>query len=116
MTEQRERQTVLADLADEYGFKEEAESLRGAATMGKAYLFRTLGEIRIGRVVGVTRDGYILNDSAWVADTGVRWGEMLANGFPSEAEIEVEGDGIIMMKSHCLALIPWHHELPKTSQ
>ena len=46
--------------------------------IGKNYLIRTVTMIDTGRIVGVTAQEIILEDAAWVADTG-RFSDALVN-------------------------------------
>ena len=117
MTEQTERQLIIADLLDEKGFSEEAAAFRHGALLGRSFYFRTLGEIRVGRIVGVTQDSYILEQAGWVADSGPRWGQCVAGGlnYSENVEYEYEGDGVLLRRDANIALIPYRGDLPTES-
>lgn len=71
--------------------------------IGQPYAFRTLGEIRLGRVVGEGPLGQvILADASWAADVGL-WGDLCDGQCPREAEYEGEA---VMGWAHILAAVP----------
>lgn len=53
--------------------------------IGQNYLIRTVTMIDTGRVVAVTESEIVLEDAAWIADTG-RWADALASSEFSEVE------------------------------
>ena len=53
--------------------------------IGKNYLIRTVTMIQTGRLVAVTGQELVLEDAAWIADTG-RFAEALKTGKFSEVE------------------------------
>ena len=63
----------------------EIQSMFGGGTkkspveIGKAYLFRTVTHIELGRVVAICGDFVTLEDASWVADTG-RYHNALRDG------------------------------------
>ena len=77
----------------------------------KAYLFMTVTHYVTGRVVGITPTDFVLNDAAWIPDTG-RMNECISKG--SIAECEPLGDGIVVNRSTVALAVPWRHKLPKT--
>jgi hypothetical protein len=62
--------------------------------IGKAYLIRTVTMINTGRLVAVTAQELVLEDAAWIADTG-RFSNALNSGDFSEIEPYPEGRVII---------------------
>jgi hypothetical protein len=63
--------------------------------IGKIYLIRTVTMIDVGRVVSVTPQEIVLEDAAWIADTG-RFHDMLTEkADPKEIEPFPEGRVII---------------------
>jgi hypothetical protein len=62
--------------------------------IGKNYLIRTVTMIDTGRVVAVTEHEIVLEDAAWVADTG-RFADALKSGAFSEVEPFPDGEVII---------------------
>lgn len=80
-----------------------------AFEIGKAYFFRTVTFYLTGRITG--RDGQflLLEDAAWVADSG-RFMQAIKDGKLNE--VEPVGDAIINLDSITDAF-PWKHNLPK---
>ena len=62
--------------------------------VGKVYLIRTVTMTNTGRLVGVTSQELILEDAAWIADTG-RFSDSLVSGEFSEIEPFPDGRVII---------------------
>ena len=78
--------------------------------IGKAYLFRSVTHIEVGRVVKLTGSFAKIEDASWIADTG-RYHNCLKNGTFNEVEpypdySEINLDSLIN-------LAPWNHPLPK---
>lgn len=77
--------------------------------VGSAVIVRTVTHYYTGRITEA-RDGFlILEDAAWVADTG-RWSKALTDGVLTEVEPFPAGCAI-----SCGAIIdvsPWSHALP----
>ena len=62
--------------------------------VGKCYLIRTVTMIQTGRLVKVTEKELVLEDAAWIADTG-RFSEVLVSLNFAECEPFPEGHVII---------------------
>jgi hypothetical protein len=62
--------------------------------LGKNYLIRTVTMINTGRLVEVTEHELVLEDAAWIADTG-RFAQALATSEFSEVEPFPEGRVIV---------------------
>lgn len=62
--------------------------------IGKIYLIRTVTMIDVGRLVKVTDQELVLEDAAWIADTG-RFNKMLKGDEPNEIEPFPDGRVII---------------------
>ena len=62
--------------------------------IGKAYLIRTVTMIQTGRLVAVTQQELVLEDAAWIADTG-RFADALKKGIFSEVEPFPDGQVIV---------------------
>ena len=62
--------------------------------IGKPYLIRTVTMINTGRMVAVTPQELVLEDAAWIADTG-RFSDALVSGDFNEVEPYPEGRVII---------------------
>lgn len=77
---------------------ETRELLRGGITgqpsgtslvIGKCYLIRTVTHYYTGRLIAITDTDLVLEDAAWIADTG-RFHDCLKNGTYNEVEPFVE--------------------------
>jgi hypothetical protein len=66
-----------------FGGEKQADTL--AWEIGKIYLIRTVTMIDTGRLVGVTDHELILEDAAWIADTG-RFSDAIVNAEFGEVE------------------------------
>lgn len=62
--------------------------------IGEKYLIRTVTMIHTGRLIGVTESELVLEDGAWIADTG-RFNEALKTGNFEEVEPFPEGKLIV---------------------
>lgn len=62
--------------------------------VGKMYVVRTVTMIDVGKLVSVSEHELVLEDAAWVADTG-RWNNFLEKGQYNEAEPFPDGKVII---------------------
>ena len=62
--------------------------------IGKAYLIRTVTMIQTGRLVVVTPQELVLEDAAWIADTG-RFADALKTGNFNEVEPFPDGQVIV---------------------
>ena len=89
--------------------------LRGSETkgespyqVGQSYLFRLVTLYYTGRVKKVTPKEIILEDAAWIADTG-RFSDALKTGVLSE--IEPIGE-VIIGRGAVIDASKWNHPLP----
>ena len=97
----------------------EIQSMFGGGTkkspveIGKAYLFRTVTHIELGRVVAICGDFVTLEDASWVADTG-RYHNALRDGLLAQNESEIEPYPITSTVNlgSLINFAPWPHELP----
>lgn len=62
--------------------------------IGKIYLIRTVTMIQTGRLVAVTPQELVLEEAAWIADTG-RFSDALKTGNFSEVEPFPDGQVIV---------------------
>ena len=62
--------------------------------IGKNYLIRTVTMIQTGRLVAVTQQELVLEDAAWIADTG-RFANALKTGKFDEVEPFPDGQVIV---------------------
>lgn len=81
--------------------------------IGKAYFIRTVTHYYTGRIVAVTASDLVLDDAAWVADSG-RFHETLRDGKVSE--VEPMPDGTIIGRGAIVDAAPWVHALPKVAK
>lgn len=78
--------------------------------IGEAVIIRSVTHYYTGRLVAVA-DGYlILDDAAWIADTG-RWSQALATGTLSE--VEPYPGRCYVSSGAVVDIAPWAHELPR---
>ena len=77
--------------------------------IGEAYFIRTVTYFATGRVKAIVGQFLILEDAAWIADTG-RFSNALATGVLSEVE-PVEVDMFLNINSITDAFV-WKHSLP----
>ena len=78
--------------------------------VGSAYFIRTVTYFATGRVKAIVGQFLVLEDAAWIADTG-RFSDALAKGILSEVE-PVEVDMYLNMNSISDAF-DWGHKLPR---
>lgn len=71
-----------------------AQSSAAPWNLGKHYLIRTVTMIDTGRLVEVTPTELVLEDAAWIADTG-RFSDAIKSGAFSEVEPFPDGRVII---------------------
>jgi hypothetical protein len=83
---------------------------RNALVVGNAVLIRTVTHYHTGRVVEVGATFVVLEDAAWIADTG-RLSSALNKGEVSEVE-PFPGDVTVMIGSVVDATL-WTHALPR---
>ena len=81
--------------------------------VGSAYFFRTVTYFATGRVKEIVGKFLILEDAAWIADTG-RFSDALSNGIMEEVE-PVEMNMYLNTDSITDAF-DWKKELPKTQK
>lgn len=78
--------------------------------IGKAYLFRTVTRIEVGRVVSVCGDFIEIEDASWISDTG-RYHDCLVSG--AFGEVAPYPNGAVLNSSAFLSYAPWDHPLPR---
>lgn len=78
--------------------------------VGKAYLFRTVTHIEVGRVISVHGNFVTLEDASWIADTG-RYHDCLKKGVFNE--VEPYPDTTTVNTAALINYAPWSHDLPK---
>lgn len=78
--------------------------------VGKAYFIRTCTYHLTGRVCAIVGNFLILNDAAFVADSG-RFAPALSRG--ELREVEPMPDGTIVSMGAITDAAPWNHDLPR---
>lgn len=77
--------------------------------VGNAVLIRAVTMFYTGRIVEITKDEIVLDDAAWIADTG-RFSDALVTGVLNEIEPFVEpvaiGRGAIVDVTHWTKALP----------
>ena len=77
--------------------------------IGKQYLFRSVTHYYVGRLVNITDTDLILEDAAWVADTG-RFSNALNTGTLNEVEPFIKP--VIVFRSGLIDATEWTGKLP----
>jgi hypothetical protein len=77
--------------------------------IGKAYLFRTVTHIEVGRVFSICGKFVTLERASWIADTG-RYHDCLKSGVFSE--VEPYPDTTTLNMDSMINFCPWPHDLP----
>ena len=78
--------------------------------IGQKYLVRTVTFIYTGRLSYIDDRSMVLQDAAWVADTG-RFTDALKNGELSE--VEPYPEECILERGCIVDSSPWNHKLPR---
>lgn len=82
--------------------------------LGKNVLIRTVTMTLTGRLVAVADMELVLEDAAWVADTG-RFADALAEGTLNEVEPFPTGR-VLVGRGAVVDACLWAHALPRTQQ
>ena len=85
----------------------------GDPAIGETVIIRTVTMHLTGRVVGCSPSWFVLDEAAWIADSG-RWADALANGTLNE--VEPMGDGVRVARGAIVDITPWRHPLPITQK
>ena len=81
-----------------------------AFEVGKSYLIRTVTLYYTGRIKRITSSELVLEDVAWIPDTG-RFSECLTEG--NFNEVEPFQNDVIIPKSSIIDGTIWPHQLPR---
>lgn len=79
--------------------------------LGESIIVRTVTHYYTGRLAGYDEHWLILDDAAWIADTG-RWSTALATGKLNE--IEPYPNKTFVATGAVVDLSAWAHDLPRT--
>lgn len=77
--------------------------------VGRNVIIRTVTMIQVGRLVAVTPQELVLEDAAWVADTG-RFSECLTTGSVNECEPFPDGR-VLVGRGAVIDACEWPHAL-----
>jgi hypothetical protein len=83
-------------------------------TIGECYLIRTVTAYQTGRLVAVYQHELVLEDAAWIADTG-RFHKALADGTLNEIEPAPNGR-VFVGRGAIVDVFPWKHPLPRETK
>lgn len=100
-------ESLLSESGDSFLFKQEFEL---PFKIGDAYFIRTVTYFATGRVKDIVGQFLVLDEAAWIADTG-RFSDAMAKGVMNEVE-PIEGEMFINTNSITDAF-PWGHKLPR---
>lgn len=78
--------------------------------VGACVFIRTISMYYTGRVVELDADSVILEDAAWIADTG-RFSNALKTGVLGE--VEPYHAPVCVNRAHVLDVTTWGHSLPR---
>lgn len=81
--------------------------------IGKAYMFRTVTHIEVGRVTAIDGQFITIEDASWIGDTG-RYHNCLKVGVFNE--VEPYPFGTTVNADSLINFTPWPHDLPKEQQ
>jgi hypothetical protein len=81
--------------------------------IGKCYLIRTVTMHYTGRVVEVTDSDVVLEEAAWIADTG-RYANCLTTGELNE--VEPYPNRVAVCRGGMIDFTEWNHQLPRKTQ
>jgi len=88
-------------------------SLSHSFVVGTQYLIRTVTMYYTGRLLAVTDSDLVLEDAAWVADTG-RFHNALKTGELNE--VEPFTDRVIVPRGGIIDATAWTHDLPRAQK
>jgi hypothetical protein len=95
----------------------ETAAARLPFVVGDCILVRTVTHLQLGRVRTIGHDFFTLDDGGWLADTGVRLGELLKTGqFNSATEYEKAPSWMLVGRGAICDVWPWSHALPTESR
>ena len=81
--------------------------------IGKCYLLRTVTYFYTGRITSITDTDIVLEDAAWIADTG-RFHDALKTGIFHEVEPFV--DHVIVLRGTIVDATVWKFDLPRVQK
>lgn len=101
---------ALENKVQEKKSKQEYKSLEVPFQVGKNYFIRTVTYFATGRIKAIVGSFLVLEEAAWIADTG-RFRQAIMEGTLNEVE-PVEVDMFLNIASITDAFV-WKHDLPR---
>jgi hypothetical protein len=86
---------------------------KGAWVIGEQYLIRTVTMMQTGRLVYIDNHELVLEDAAWIADSG-RFSDALKNG--SFNEVEPFDSEVIIGRAAIVDAAPYKNKLPRSQK
>ncbi len=80
--------------------------------IGEKYMIRTVTMFFTGRLVAVYDDELVIEDAAWIADTG-RWNNALRTGEFNEVEPFLDDDDVIVSRGAIIDVVRINFDLPR---
>lgn len=93
--------------------KKSSKKIQNPVRIGNPVLVRSVTHYYTGRIVLVTKDELVLDDAAWIADTG-RFSDALTTGVFGEVEPFVHP--VAVGRGAIVDVTDWTHELPRTKK
>jgi len=84
--------------------------LIAVTSLGQSVMIRTVTHYYTGRIIALTPHEVVLDEAAWIADTG-RFSVAMATGVLDE--VEPYPDGVSVMRGAIVDCAPWNHPLPR---
>jgi hypothetical protein len=78
-------------------------------------LIQTVTHYYTGRVVAEYESEFVLDNAAWIADTG-RFSNFLASGIANEVEPIPDGTLVSINRGAIVAVLTWGHALPRVTK
>jgi hypothetical protein len=83
--------------------------------VGNTVFIRAVTHYTTGKIVLLTRDEVVLDEAAWIADSG-RWSTVLQTGSPNEVEPYPAGVLVTVGRGAIVDACDWRHALPRTQK
>lgn len=83
--------------------------------VGNAVLIRTVTMIQTGRIVEITPEEIVLEQAAWIADTG-RFGDVVSKGTAGLKEVEPFAAPVSVGRGAIVDVTLWPGELPSVQK
>ncbi len=93
-----------------------SQHYNGLMSRGTAVFVRTVTHNYFGRIDEMDESFILLTEASWCAETGARFGEMLASGITEKTEIETFPDAVYINRAAIVDMTQWRHALPTVSQ